>query len=194
MALTDKKKSVKEENIETRDNSLIEKENPEHGAVEHPVEENIDGVIDLTATRRKRFHVNRDAGNGGILELNTSDMGIISRLEQLYPRLQKLSQEAAVQKLGQQETEDKDILAQTVEALNVIDAEMRNIIDEIFDSNVSEVCAPQGTMVDPFNGEFRFEHIINKISELYETNVNTEFKKMAANIKKKTSKYTKKGK
>ena len=72
-----------------------------------------------------------------------------------------------------------------------IDMEMRQLVDEIFDSNVSEVCAPSGSMFDPFNGTFRYEHIIDVLSKLYKNNLNSEFKKMSARIRKKTSKYTK---
>ena len=37
---------------------------------------------------------------------------------------------------------------------------MRELIDFIFQANVSSVCADDGTMADPLNGQFRFEHII----------------------------------
>ena len=41
-------------------------------------------------------------------------------------------------------------------------------------------------------GMFRFEHIIDAITKLYETNLNSEFSKMRRRISTKTSKYTKK--
>lgn len=148
-----------------------------------------DGEIDLSATRRKRFRI--DGDNNRYLELNTSDMGVFSRLEQLYPRLQKLSQDAAVKKLDAQNESDEDTLSKIAQTLTKIDMEMREILDDIFDSNVSELCAPEGTLMDPFNGEFRFEHIIDVISRLYTNNLNSEYKKMNARMKKRTSKYTK---
>lgn len=148
-----------------------------------------DGDIDLSVTRKKRFRINGD--NNTFLELNTSDMGIITRLEQLYPKLQKLSQDASIKQLDKNEEDDENSLTKISNILVKIDMEMRQIIDEIFDSNVSEVCAPSGSMFDPFNGEFRFEHIIDVISKLYENNINAEFKKMSDKMKKRTSKYTK---
>lgn len=191
MALTDRKKSVEQENLDSMNNSSPEKETLEHGAVESENQDShVDGIIDLTATRKKLFHVNRGSGNPGILELNTSDMTVITRLEQLYPKLQKLSQEAAIKELDKQETDDEKTLTKLSQALTKIDIEMRNILDEIFDANVSEVCAPQGSMMDPFNGEFRFDHILDAISKLYENNINEEYKRMAARMKKRTSKYT----
>lgn len=155
------------------------------------VDSGFDGVIDLTATRKKRFHVNRETGNDGVLELNTSDMSILNRLEQLYPKLEKLSQDAAVKQLDLKDNSDEKAISRASQALIKIDSQMRQILDEIFDSNVSEVCAPQGSMFDPFNGEFRFEHIIDVLTKLYETSLNSEFRKMNEKMKKRTSKYTK---
>lgn len=191
MALTDKKKALEAKESEKRDNSLREAEKVEHGLVDEPVEDNLDGAIDLTATRKKRFHVNRGSGDYGILELNTSDMSIINRLENLYPKLQKLSQDAAIKQLDKEGSDDERYTAKIAQALTKIDTEMRHIIDEIFDSNVSEVCAPYGSMMDPFNGDFRFEHIIDAISSLYENNINAEYKAMSEKMKKRTAKYTK---
>lgn len=149
---------------------------------------NFDGDIDLSVTRKKRFRI--DGDNNRYLELNTSDMSIITRLDNLYPRLQKLSQDAAIKQLDKEEADSEKEVSKISQALIKIDVEMRQILDEIFDSNVSEMCAPAGSMFDPFNGTFRFEHIIDVISKLYENNLNSEFKKMSAKMKKRTDKYT----
>ena len=156
-----------------------------------PASKNVefDGDIDLSATRKKRFRI--DGDNNRYLELNTSDMSIVTRLDNLYPKLEKLSQEASLKQLNKQDMDDEKALSKISNALIKIDMQMRSILDEIFDSNVSEVCAPSGSMFDPFNGEFRFEHIIDILTKLYEHNLNAEFKKMSAKIKKRTAKYTK---
>lgn len=149
-----------------------------------------DGDIDLSVTRKKRFRI--DGDNNRYLELNTSDMGIIVRIENLYPKLQQLAQDASIKQLDMQESEEEDDTFKKVsKALVIIDSKMRGLLDEIFDSNVSEMCAPSGSMFDPFNGEFRFEHIIDVLSKLYENNINEEYKKMSAKMKKRTGKYTK---
>ena len=63
------------------------------------VEEKVNSVddnvvdLDLSVIRKKRFRV--DGDNNRILELNTSDVGIVSRLNEVYPKLQKLAQDAA---------------------------------------------------------------------------------------------------
>lgn len=148
-----------------------------------------DGDIDLSAIRKKRFRINGD--NNKYIELNTSDMNIITRLDKLYPKLEKLAQDAALKQLDKDNEDDEAILSKISQTLVKIDAQMRQILDDIFDSNVSEACAPDGSMFDPFNGEFRFEHIIDVLTKLYTNNLNVEFRKMSAKMKKHTSKYTK---
>lgn len=191
MALTDKKKVTEPEMAE---NNVVEYENTAlEEKVENTPEETktveFDGDIDLSATRKKRFRI--DGDNNRYLELNTSDMSIITRLDNLYPKLQKLSQDAAVKQLDKEETDEDKTLSKISQALTKIDVQMRQILDEIFDSNVSEVCAPAGSMFDPFNGTFRFEHIIDVLTRLYENNLNEEYKKMNVRMKKRTAKYTK---
>ena len=61
----------------------------------------------------------------------------------------------------------------------------------IFDSNVSEICAPSGSMYDPINGQFRFEHIINVLAGLYETDIESELTSIAKRVQKHTNKYSK---
>lgn len=147
-----------------------------------------DGEINLSAIRKKRFRI--DGDNNRFLELDTSDMGIITRLDNLYPKLQKLAQDAAVKQLDKEDADNERSITKISNALIRIDSQMRQIVDDIFDSNVSEICAPSGTMFDPFNGEFRYEHIIDVIASLYKENIKKEFKKMAAKMKKHTAKYT----
>lgn len=187
MALTEQTNKPEENNVVT---AQIGSEN-EEVLTTPSTQQNMefDGEIDLSAIRKKRFRI--DGDNNRYLELNTSDFGIINRLNDLYPRLERLAQDASVKQLDKQDTDDEQAIQKISKALTKIDMEMRNVLDEIFDSNVSEMCAPSGTMFDPFNGEFRFEHIIDVISKLYTNNLNTEFKKMSAKMKKHTAKYTK---
>lgn len=145
--------------------------------------------INLSATRRKRIRI--DGDDNRIVELNTSDMSIISRLSSGYPRLEKLS--ANFDKVI--EINDEDGVEGLTDLGNVIadvDSEMRQIIDFIFDSNVSEVCAPHGSMYDIIDGKYRFEYILEALLGLYEENINLEYEKMANRINKHTDKYVKK--
>ena len=154
-----------------------------------PAEEPID--IDLSVTRRKNFRINGD--NNRIVSLNTSDMGIFARLNDEYPKLKQLSLDAQNLLPDEFDTEDgAENAVGMLAKLRDIDAELRAGVDYIFDSNVCEVCAPDGTLYDPFDGKFRFEHIIEVLTGLYEGNLTSEFKKMTARINKHTGKYTKK--
>lgn len=148
--------------------------------------------IDLSATRKKRFRINGD--NNRILELDTSDFSIIKRLNTIYPKLNKLMQEAA-QVMSVDDGDDvsaEESIAKASDALTDIDNKMREYLDELFDTNVSEVCAPSGSMYDPFAGKFRYEHIIETLSSLYENNFNREFNLMRERVQKHTDKYTRK--
>ena len=81
---------------------------------------------------------------------------------------------------------------QTVaDRLKTVDAEMRDLIDFMFDSDVSSKAAPDGSMYDPFNGSPRYEYIITVLMKQYETNLQAEYKKIESQLSKHTAKYTK---
>lgn len=149
--------------------------------------------IDLSVIKKKRFRINGDSSK--ILELNTSDLNIVSRLSVAYEKLQKDMEEVGkvLSNLPNNEeeiSEDSDKIVR--EQLSKIDASMKKEIDYIFDAPVSEVCAGGGSMYDPFEGSFRYEHIIEAILKLYERNLDKEFNQMKKRVSVKTSKYTKK--
>lgn len=156
-----------------------------------------DGImdIDLSATKKKRFRINGD--NNKILELNTSDLSIATRLSKSYEKLNKYMDEVGKALQGVPDETSEESLSEeqqkfVEDQLSAIDAKMREEMDYIFDAPVSDVCADEGSMYDPFNGMFRFEHIIDALTKLYENNLNSEFMKMKRRVAQKTSKYTKK--
>lgn len=138
--------------------------------------------IDLSVTKKKQFRI--DGDDSRIIELNTSDMTIIERLNEVYPKLESLSAKTA--ELSSDDVEGG------IKTLKDIDKEMRELLDYTFDSPISSACAPDGSMYDLFNGEFRFEHIITVLLNLYEENITKEFNSMEKRINKHTAKYTKK--
>ena len=147
-------------------------------------------VIDLqiAPTKKRKIRINGDQTR--ILELDLSDMGIVGRLKTAYKDLQALSKKVAA--LG--DDLDKETTEETLEVmdskLKALDAEMRQKIDYLFNSNVSEVCLPDGTMYDPWEGEFMYEHIIESLAKLYENNLDAEFEKIKKRVDKHTRKYT----
>lgn len=163
-------------------------------STQNPVNNVID--IDLSVTSKKRFRI--DKNNDRILELNVSDMNIVQRISETYPKLTALQEKASkvMEGINPSADDPTDVVmkdATTIsERLKEIDTEMRRLLDYMFDSNVSEVTAPDGSMYDPFNGSFRFEHIITVLMKQYEENLQAEFGKMEKQLKKHTEKYTRK--
>jgi hypothetical protein len=76
--------------------------------------------------------------------------------------------------------------------LKQLDNQMREKVDYIFDAPVSSVLAPEGSMYDPIDGNFRYEIILDKIASLYGDTLNKEFAKMKKRVASKTSQYTQK--
>mgnify|MGYP007070187232 CR=1 FL=1 len=147
MALTETTGIAPEDEKEIlTDNSPSKEEKSLEEEIKPNNEDVFDGDIDLSITRKKRFRINGD--NNTVLELNTSDMSVINRLQNIYPRLQELSQDASVKKLTQEESDDDKTIEKISKSLTKIDMTMRQLIDEIFDSNVCEVCAPSGSMIE----------------------------------------------
>lgn len=146
--------------------------------------------IDLSALRKKRIRI--DGDDNKIVEINVSDMGVINRLQEAYDRLISLANTYNLQEeeSNAEGVDDDFDVRKTVETLRTLDEEMRKLVDFVFQANVSEVCASDGTMADPINGQFRFEYIIEKFLAVYDKNFTEEFRKMSKNVKKRTSKYT----
>lgn len=143
--------------------------------------------IKLNFNSRKKFRIDNDSSR--ILELDTSDLGVLTRLQEYYPKLKELEKEVA--ELSKDiDSNDETLINKMGKGLAKIDNKMRNYIDSIFDANVSATCAPSGSMYDPINGQLRYEHIISLISGLYEKSLAEETRKFKSRISKHTQKYT----
>lgn len=180
-----------EEKVAEEEDTTEEESDTENHA--KPFNEDNVQDIDLSVTAKKKFRINGDKNR--ILELNTSDLGISTRLSVAYDRLTKYMDK--VGNILSSIPEDADEITDEQEEavtheLEMIDKKMKEELDYIFDAPVSRVCCDGGSMYDPFEGMFRFEHIIDALSKLYENNLNAEFAKMKKRVNTKTSKYTKK--
>jgi hypothetical protein len=150
--------------------------------------------LDLSITKKKKFRFDKD--DNRIVEINTSDMNLLQRVDIAYPKLQELQEKASKMTEGLEDditaTESRaiDSIAIMAERLSAIDTSMRELLDYMFDAPVSKAAAPDGSMYDPFNGSFRYEHIIALVMKQYEDNLQSEFKKMEKQLKKHTDKYT----
>lgn len=156
--------------------------------------DNINDVIDLdiSVTRKKRFRFDRD--DNRLVDLNIADMNIMSRLAETYPKLLDFLEEVkSISDMPVDEnTEDTTTAITQMQAigdkLKEIDTKMRTSLDYIFNAPVSAAASPDGSMYDIFEGQFRFEYILDLLLSYYENNLTTEF----AKLKKHTAKYTKK--
>lgn len=150
--------------------------------------------LDLSITKKKKFRFDRD--DTRIVEINTSDMNLMQRVSEAYPKLQALQTKASKLTEGlnieneASETSTMSEIATMADRLATVDSEMRDLLDYMFDAPVSKAAAPDGSMYDPFNGSFRFEHIIALVMMQYETNLQSEFSKMEKQLKTHTDKYT----
>lgn len=154
-------------------------------------------IKDISLSSKKSFRI--DGDNNRIIYLDTSDMNIMVRLNEVYPEIQKLAVDAqnrlATSKDSKSEDdEETSPLNDISEILKDIDKQMRVKLNYIFASEVADICEPTGNMYDPVNGEYRFEHIIDVLTRLYANNLTAEFKKMQDRVKKHTAKYTSKRK
>lgn len=148
------------------------------------------GNIDLSALRKKRFTLDGDTNR--VLELDTSDLSIVQRLSEAYPKLGELEREVSQITEGVEATDESVArdLGTLATRLREADGKMREQLDYIFDSNVSEMCAPSGSMYDPIGGQLRYEHLITILVSLYEENLAKEMERVRKRVKSHTAKYT----
>ena len=139
--------------------------------------------IELNVGKKDRFRLNGD--NKKVIELNVHDMDIVHRLDEGYPVITDIMSQIA--DLDPESSTFNDDIAK-------YDRKIRDQIDYIFDSPVSDVIVSSGRMYDLYNGEFAYENIIRTLSKLYEDEFASEYKKLKNRIKNTASKYIGKGK
>ena len=141
--------------------------------------------LDLSFDQTKKKRIRIDEDDNRILFLDTSDLSVLIRLKEIYPKINELTTNVSSKKLDEDEATDDTIS----DALKDMDIELRSLIDYVFDANVSDTCAPNGTMFDMYNGQFRFEIIIEALTKLYSNNVTMEYRKMKSRVQRKVNKY-----
>lgn len=143
--------------------------------------------IDLKATARRKFRINGD--NSRLVELDPSDLSILTRIEEADSEFKICVKE--LEELAESSTDTDDEIKELGKKFKAIDERMRKTLDGIFQSNVSEVCAPTGSMYDPISGKFRYEYILEALMNFYADNIQKEYDMMKQKVSAKTSKYTK---
>lgn len=162
----------------------------EETKAEEPINESVvEDIVDIKIENpKKKFRINGD--NSKMIELCPTDVNIVVRLKDVYGKLDKLANRAGSLLVDKEEATESEMIESTANALADLDKEMRDLIDFLFDSPISNILADGVSMYTPINGEFWFEHCIDVLSRLYTNNFNREFARMKEKIHKKTSRVT----
>lgn len=144
--------------------------------------------INLEQGKRKRFTIDGDENR--ILEINPADMGIFARIDDFDKAIIPALEEFSEKQFGGTE-EDFDLWAMG-KAMLELDKFVREQLDIMFDTNFSEIVAPYGTMLDPVNGDFRFQYLIEVFSKVYNDEFQKELTKRNDKIRERTKKYVNK--
>lgn len=142
--------------------------------------------FDLSLSEKKRIRI--DGDDNRVIELNTSDMGIIERIDNLADKMSELSTEYIDTKFDDN-LDEKEETKEIISRIKGIDTKMREIIDNLFQSKISDICVPNGTMFDMFNGQFMYEILIDRLLTLYADTIQDETQKVITRMRKHTDKY-----
>ena len=127
----------------------------------------------------KTFCLNEDENN--VIRINTSDFGILERLEKVQKSLENLQREAE----NTQNTESADGLQYSM--LGEIDKQIREKINYVFGSDVCTPAFGTACCLSFCNGAPMFENFLNAIIPEIEKDMTIEKDKMQANIGKYTN-------
>ena len=142
--------------------------------------------FDLSLSKKKRIRI--DGDDNRVIELNTSDMGIIERIDNLADKMNELSTEYIDTKFDDN-LDEREETKEIISRIKGIDSKMREIVDDLFQSKISDICVPDGTMFDMFNGQFMYEILIEKLLTLYADRIGEETQKTLTRMRKYTDKY-----
>lgn len=146
---------------------------------------NLQNNIALGIRRKERFTIDGDKER--FIELNTGDVGIISRYAKAIPEINKWSE--VVDSLNFNTDSDESCIEFNTK-FKEADNYMRQIINELFDYDVCGVCVgDNGSMFDITNGKFNFEVIVEQLFSLYDKTISDETKRLQKRMRSHTDKY-----
>lgn len=160
---------------------------------------NLDGNIDLGfSTKKKRFSVGGDPNV--VIEFDPSDLGVANRLSKALPKFKELEDEwkdlnAEAESLETTNIEDEqgaETAKTTIESISIkldkLEKDVRDLLDNVFDSAVADKLLGNSSAFSPVNGYLKYEHIITAMLKCFEQHVQDEAPKF--NARKVTQKYT----
>lgn len=145
--------------------------------------------INFNFNKKKKFTIDGDENK--VIELDTSDVGIVTRLNDSMTKINEL--EKKQERLTELSSQNDDTAAlDFTQLFSEVEREMRDIIDYIFDSSVADTILGKSSVFSPVNGKYKFEQIIDVLLGLYETDIKKETSKInTEHINKHTAKYVK---
>ena len=151
---------------------------------------NNNDIIDISLNiQRQRVRI--DGDDSKILLLNLADPNINTRLSETVPKMEALFTDFGETKETDSNAEKTKLeeLVEFGEKAKSVDDKMKLYIDYVFDSNVSEVCAGNASMLTIKDGKMMFESIMEQLSKLYSEAMSREINAVVARMKKHTQKY-----
>lgn len=131
----------------------------------------------------KEFYINGDESR--IIRIDTTDVNLGMRIDNCRKELRKLAKKyETLAKTGKVEEKPFDIIDE-------YDKEVRNKIDEMFDSPVSEIAFGKTNCLSVCGGNMLFENFLNAILPEIEKDISEEQKISQKRINKYTSQVRK---
>lgn len=136
--------------------------------------------------KRKRFSIDGDESR--VVELDTSDTGILARWNGVQEWLSNAANE--LEELSKAAPEDDVNAIEISKRFAEIDTGARQKINYLFDSDVCTPIAGNGALIRLVNGDPLFMLIVETLVPLYEADIKVEYEKSKKRIAKHTAKYT----
>ena len=129
------------------------------------------------STTKKKYAINGDENN--TIEIDVSDLNLIKRFEKATPKIDKLSEKF------------KNINEPTVEQLEEADGELRELLNEVFESDVCTPAFGNVNCLSPVaNGKFLFEAFVEALMSMIKQDIKATAQASKIHLEEKTSKYT----
>ena len=157
--------------------------------------------INLNINTRKKFSI--DGNPNKIIELDINDINIAKRYADSIERMKSLSKiydemKATMNDLNAETVANEDTALTAInkfsEQMGALETEMRDIIDFIFDSPISDIILENTSAFSPVQGKYvKYEQILEVLSNLYTKSIKADMDKInKRNISKYTTRYVKK--
>lgn len=159
--------------------------------------------INLNINTRKKFSI--DGNPNKIIELDVTDISIIDRykesvekmrgLAENYERMGTIANELKTATDGDEIDTDTTYgkISEFTGEMKKLERKMRDIIDFIFDSPISDTILENTSAFSPVNGKcYKYEQILEVLSNLYTKSISSDIQKInKSNVRKHTAKYIK---